>query len=85
MSLSTLAALLDVAEQTVHRWESGKTDVPGPAEMLVRLLYSEQLGNNETVKDALKRIATLEDEIDQMRLTLVEGGNGWQPEPKKAA
>jgi len=85
MSQSLLATLLDVAEQTVHRWETGKTEVPKPAEALVRMLYNEHLGNNETVKAALKRIAALEDEMDRKGLTLIEGGNGWQPEPKKAA
>ena len=85
MSQATLAKLLDVAEQTVHRWEAGKTEVPKPAESLIRLLFNEHLGDNENIKSALKRIAALEDAIDQKRLTLVDGRGGWQREPKKAA
>lgn len=86
MSQATLARLMDVAEQTVHRWEAGKSEkVPKPAEALIRILYNEHLGGNEKVTAALKRIAAMEDEMDQKRLTLVEGNNGWQPEPKKAA
>lgn len=85
MSQATLATLLDVAEQTVHRWEAGKSEVPKPAEALIRLLYNEQLGNNENVKESLKRIAALEDQLDQKRLTLVEGVSGWMPERRKAA
>ncbi len=86
MSQATLSKLLDVAEQTVHRWEAGKSEVPKPAEALIRLLYSEHLGTDEHgIKAALKRIAALEDEMDQRRLTLVEGSGGWEPERRKAA
>ena len=85
MSQATLAMLLDVAEQTVHRWESGKTELPGPAEALVRLLYSEHSGGNESVMASLKHIAALEDEIDQKRLTLIEIRGKWEQEPKRAA
>ena len=85
MSQATLATLLDVAEQTVHRWEAGKTELPGPAEALVRLLYSEHLGGNENVMTSLKHIAALEDEIDQKRLTLIEVRGKWEQEPKRAA
>ena len=79
MSQATLAKLLEVSEQTVHRWESGKSDTPKPAEALIRLLYSEQFGNNsEKIKTALKRIAALEDEIDKKRLTLTDRNGGWE-------
>jgi DNA-binding transcriptional regulator YiaG len=84
MSQATLSYLLDVAEQTIHRWEAGKSDIPKPAEALIRLLYNEHLGNNEKVKASLKKIAALEDQIDQKRLTLIERG-GWRQEPRKAA
>lgn len=85
MSQATMAALLDVAEQTVHRWEAGKTDIPKPAEALIRLLYKEHLGTDGTIKESLRRIANLEDKIDQQRMTLVEGSGGWQMEYSKAA
>jgi putative transcriptional regulator len=85
MSQATLANLLDVAEQTVHRWEAGKTEIPSGAEAVIRFLYKEQLDDNVEIKGTLKRIAQLEDEIDQRRLTFVEGGNGWEPRLAKAA
>lgn len=78
MSQATLARLLNVTEQTVHRWEAGKTgQVPKPAEALVRLLYKEHSGGNEKVKSVLKQIADLEDEIDD-RLTLEQTRDGWR-------
>jgi putative transcriptional regulator len=86
MSQATLAKLLEVAEQTVHRWETGKTEVPKPAEALIRLLYAEHLGEEDElgVKASLKRIAELEDEIDR-KLTLTVTRGTWEPEARRAA
>jgi DNA-binding transcriptional regulator YiaG len=77
MSQATLAKLLNVTEQTVHRWEAGKTEVPKPAEALIRLLYKEHSGGNEKIKSVLKKIADLEEEIDG-RLTLEQTQEGWR-------
>lgn len=85
MSQSTLASLLEVAEQTVHRWETGKTAIPKPVEALIRLLYNEHSGNNEKIRASLKRIAALEDEIDKKMRLGVRSGGGWALETKKAA
>jgi putative transcriptional regulator len=86
MSQALLANLLEVSEQTVHRWETAKSDTPKPAEALIRLLYNEQFGNNnEKIKTALKRIAALEDEIDKKRLTLTDRDGEWEPDDRKAA
>ncbi len=61
MSQSMLANLFDVKEQTVHRWETGKSPVPRATERLIRLMYMNKVSN---VRDRLKKIADLEDEID---------------------
>ena len=91
MSQTTLAHLLNVSEQAVHRWEKGKTaKVPGSAQALLRLLYLEttnQLpggGSKGNIAASLKRIAKLEDQIDGA-VNLVANDDGWQPEPAKAA
>ena len=73
MSQSLLATLLDVSEQTVHRWESRKTDISKPAESLVRLLYREHIGSNNKIQELLKRLAVLDDEIDELRLEATVG------------
>jgi putative transcriptional regulator len=78
MSQALLAVLFDVSEQTVHRWESRKTDISKPAESLVRLLYREHIGRddkiqNNKIHEVLRRIADLEDEIDELRLEATVG------------
>ena len=66
LSQASLAHLLDVKEQTVHRWETEKSNMPGAAAALLRLLYMEQIRKaDESLRSRLKRIADLEDEIDR--------------------
>ena len=76
MSQAVLAGLLEVSVQTVHRWESRKTDISKPAESLVRLLYGEHIGRNNKTHALLKRLADLENEIDELRLEETVGGWG---------
>lgn len=76
MSQSALAALLHVDEQTVARWEKGRTKLPGMADATLRLLYLEHVGGNEKISDLLKRIADIEDFIDQ-KVRLTEHDGRW--------
>jgi putative transcriptional regulator len=79
MSQATLANLLSVSEQAVRRWEQGRTEkIPKPAESLIRLLYSEHVGeDNHEIRRLLRRIADLEDSIDQQRMKQDETGK-WR-------
>ena len=61
MPQAVLAKLLDVAEQTVHRWETEKARMPRASEWLIRLLYMNKV---PSVRNRLKRIADLENESD---------------------
>lgn len=81
LSQATLAKLLDVTEQTVHRWENGKTDVPKPAEALIRFLYAEHSKEGDysvKLKERLQRLADLENEIDGHRMTVDFVEDEWQ-------
>jgi putative transcriptional regulator len=62
LSQANLAKLLTVTEQTIHRWETGKADIPKPAESLIRFLY-EGVETAE-IKNALESLAQLEDDAD---------------------
>jgi putative transcriptional regulator len=77
LSQSTLAKLLGVTEQSVHRWETGKADIAKPAEALVRSLYLEQLSGagKVSVRQALERIADLEDAIDGLSMKIEKKSN----------
>jgi putative transcriptional regulator len=88
MSQATLAHLLEVDEQTVARWEKSKTEIPKPAEALIRLLYREHVGDDPTrpseVRKSLETIARLENEIDGT-VTFRKGSNKWRQEQQEAA
>jgi putative transcriptional regulator len=65
MSQKTLATFLNVTEQTINRWETGKSEIPGAALSLARLLYEEHIDEKSEIRVMLKRIADLEDGKEQ--------------------
>ena len=78
MSQATLAKLLKVSEQTIHRWESGKADIPKSAESLIRLYYRAR-GESVELSAALRLLADIEDEIDGHDFKVdFEKKSGWQ-------
>lgn len=79
MSQYTLGKLLGVSEQTVHRWESGKSAIPKPSEYLLRILYREKVHNDSgKISVLLKEIADLEDQINGKPIIFVDTKQGWQ-------
>jgi DNA-binding transcriptional regulator YiaG len=85
LSQAALAHLLDVSEQSVARWEKGKTRrVDAAADRLLRLLYAEHVGGNTAINDCLARIAEIEDEMDRV-MTFTETEDGWEPTTPMAA
>lgn len=79
MSQNTLAKLLGVSEQAVHRWEKEKTLMPRPSEFLLRLLYREHVNNqNGKIALTLKEIANLEDEASGKPLLFKDTSKGWR-------
>lgn len=81
MTQEVLAALLGTDVQSVARWEKGKAKVPGPADRLIRLLYSETVKGNRSICEPLKRLAELDelmngDEEPPVKFTGGDGA-GW--------
>ncbi len=68
LSQEKLARLLLVGAQTVLRWETGKSEINKQAEALLRILYAEHLGlgKDSSIKNKLKEIDLIEEEIDCM-------------------
>ena len=79
MSQSTLGRLLGLSEQSIHRWETGKSESLKPSEALLRLLYREHVNNqNGKISTLLKDIANLEDAINDQLILFVDTKQGWQ-------
>lgn len=79
MSQYSLAVILGVTEQTVHRWEAEKTEIPKSSERLLRLLYQESvLNKNESISFLLKQIALIEDKISEAPMYFSDSVEGWR-------
>ena len=72
-----LAAMLGVEEQAVRRWEKTRAKpLAGPADRLVRAIYSEWAGGDGSVRRMIARLAEF-DQTEQARGRFVEGDGGW--------
>jgi DNA-binding transcriptional regulator YiaG len=77
LSQSRLGRLLGVDEQTVARWEKGQANASGPADKMIRLLYTEWVGATAEVSRLLDHLAEL-DETETHRALFKETGKGWR-------
>jgi putative transcriptional regulator len=85
MSQPTLAKLLGVTEQTVHKWEMGKTtQVPETASRMIRVIYGQSVGEKSPVRQVLRKISDLENELDEL-VTFIEKEQSWRQTRLKAA
>jgi putative transcriptional regulator len=73
-----LAGILGTTEQTLRLWEKqrGKA-IPGPADRLLRALYSEYIGGDGSVRQMVDRLAQL-DQVTHAEAHLCETDHGWQ-------
>ena len=73
-----LASLLDVSESTVRNWESGRANVPGPADRILRTLYLEFAREESRIRETLERISQLNrDRHENVRRAFAEQGGNW--------
>jgi len=73
-----LAAILGSTEQTLRLWEKHrKKALPGPADRLLRILYSEYVGGNPSIRELVDRLATL-DQVEPAKACLTETEDGWK-------
>lgn len=80
MTQRTLAAILQVNEQAVARWEKEFTQkVDGPAQAVIRKLYLESIGEESLLKDVLCRLAELDEALcHDDKMWFEETDDGWQ-------
>lgn len=78
LSQDGLARMLGCSDQTVARWEKGRTEIDPSAERLVRLLVLDFLGQEPQVRAALDELAGL-DEAQHGARRLRLRGAVWRP------
>jgi putative transcriptional regulator len=77
LTQSALAHFLGVDVQTVARWEKGQSEIPGPADRLVRLLYLDHKGGSQAAREVLEALSELGDDHHQSR-SFEEADGAWR-------
>lgn len=81
LTQTRLARLLGTEEQTLRRWEKARTKpVPGPADRMLRALYSEYAGHDGSIRRMVERLAAQDNATALGTITLRETRKGWRLE-----
>ncbi len=86
-----LAARLRVDDQTVARWEKEQSKMPGPADMMLRVLYfasdAAQPEGAEVLKELKEAVGEIigSDQALHDEVTFKQDNSGWSPEGSKVA
>ena len=78
LSQAVLGVTLGKSGQSIAHWEKDQNNIDGAAERLLRLIYIEQVGENEGVKEMLEQLSKL-DELICGDLSFEDTEEGWQP------
>ena len=73
-----LATLLRLDSQTVARWEKDQTDIPGPADLCLRLLVLERETGRSAIGQLAEQVAALNSERVSQQLRFEETADGWR-------
>ena len=77
LSQTMLGMLLGKSGQSVARWEKGRSRIDATADRVVRLLYTQQTGDNEDIRSALQTLAALDDFAEEA-VCFEDTDEGWQ-------
>lgn len=64
LSQKVIAQLIKASEQQIHRWENGKCEIPGPAQVALAGYYLEATNPEGRMKDHLDRLSQLDTLLD---------------------
>ena len=70
--------LLGKTAQTVARWEKGQSRIDGTADRVVRVLYAEQTGESEKIRNVLQELAVLDDLAGDDEFRFEDTDEGWR-------
>lgn len=72
-----LASLVNVSPQTVARWEKDQTEVPGPVNVLLRIIAMDHLTGEVDVIELAKELQQLDDEDGSPLTMQFDKKEGW--------
>ncbi len=77
ISQAQLAEILAVSDQTVARWEKQETEIPGPAEMLLRVIYLTEILEKVNPRALAAKLREM-DSGPKDKQVFQSTGEGWQ-------
>jgi hypothetical protein len=78
LSQVQLANLLGVSDSSIRAWENQRTEIPAPADRLLRALYNEQAFGDGGVKQMIEAINLLARNAHQEKINLIEENGHWR-------
>ena len=78
LSQKMLGMLLGKSAQTVARWEKEQSRIDSTAERVVRMLYTEQGGKNEKIRNMLQELAAPDDLACENEFRFEDTAEGWR-------
>lgn len=51
-----VAELMETTRSTIHRWENGKREIPGPARVLIRILAERAIADRQAETVEVRRL-----------------------------
>jgi DNA-binding transcriptional regulator YiaG len=77
LSQRMLAALLDVRENTLRRWELGETRIPGPAQRALAGYYIETVRADGSLRELMLKLAESDRDLAGAELRFERHGEEW--------
>jgi DNA-binding transcriptional regulator YiaG len=77
ISQDQLAEILAVTDQTVARWEKQETEITGPAELLLRVIYLTEILEHVNPRELAAKLREL-DSGPKDRQVFQSTSEGWQ-------
>ena len=78
LSQKMLGILLGKSAQTVARWEKEQSRIDSTAERVVRMLYTEQGGRNEKIRNMLQELAAPDELACENEFRFEDTAEGWR-------
>ena len=78
LSQTSLGETLGVDYQSVHRWETGKTQITKTAENLLRLLAYGYINGNARIVKSINAISDLDNHIEKVKAEFACKNGKWK-------
>lgn len=77
---SEMGRLLGMSAQQVARWEKDQSQIPGPADRLLRVIYTHHIGRSFDLRDLLKCLDEQDAPMNDKAVFINpdENGDGWK-------